>query len=172
MKSKSLAIFKEFQNIIVVCPECGEIHRLSELSLSYRGRARRTWLDKLSEEEGKILRAEDRFEEKRDAIRAIAQERAYRKASRQIPKLLRKCVPIIASHGYYPQDLKALFDPVDFVVFDGMNLKDQVKRVVLFDGPAHNKKREKIQKSIRKVLKKGNYNWHTIRLDDIGYIVD
>jgi len=170
MKSKRLTIFNEFQNVLVICPRCGEIHRLSELSLMYRGRIRHTWLDKLRGEEDKIARVEERFEEKRSEIRAIAQEKAYRKASRQIPMLLKKCVPVIASHGYYPQDIKALFDPVDFVVFDGMNKRDMVKKVVLFDGPAHNRQREIIQKSIKKVIRKGNYKWQTVRLNDSGKI--
>lgn len=170
MKSKHLTIFKDFQTVLIVCPECGEIHRLSELSLSYRGRVRHTWLDRLREEEIKIIRAEDRFEEKRSEIRAVAQKKAYKKASRQIPKLLKKCVPVIASHGYYPQDIKTLFDPVDFVVFDGMNKRDEVKKVILFDGPAHNRTREKTQKTIRTTIRKGNYEWHTVRIDEQGQI--
>lgn len=168
MKSKRLVIFKEFQSILVVCPGCGEMHRLSELSLSYRGRIRHTWLDKLRENEDRIVRARDRFEEKRSEIRALAQKKAHRTASKQIPKLLKKCVPVIASHKYYPQDIKTLFDPIDFVVFDGMNQKDEVKKVILFDGPAHNRRRETIQKSIKTVVCKGNYEWRTLRLNIDG----
>jgi predicted Holliday junction resolvase-like endonuclease len=127
---------------------------------------RRTWIDTLREREDSVVRAEERFEERRDEIR----EKAWEKGYKQVPKLLKKCTPVICAHGYYPQDLKALFDPVDFVIFDGMNQKEKVKQVVFFDGPAHDRRREIIQKSMRKALKKGNYQWHTVRLDEAGRV--
>ncbi len=167
MKPGILSDFQEFQKVLVVCPECGEVFRLSELKLSYRGKVKRTWLDELREKEKKVERAEELLEEQEEKIK----EQAREKGRKQLPKLLKKCVPVICAHGYYPQDLKALFDPIDFVIFDGMNLKQDVKRVVLFDGPAHNKIREKVQTSIQKVIKKGNYEWHTVKLDEEGRII-
>jgi predicted Holliday junction resolvase-like endonuclease len=168
VKNELISSFHDFQKILVICPACKQIHRLSELKLSYRGRAKRTWLDKLRDETEKVERAEEHFEEQRDEIKMKAQE----KGRRQLPGLLKKCVPVICAHGYYPQDLKAIFDPIDFVIFDGMNLKERVKRIVLFDGPAHDNKREKVQNSIKKVINKGNYEWHTVKLDDTGRIAE
>lgn len=168
MKSSLISSFQDFQKVLVVCPGCGEIHRLSELKLSYRGRFRKTWLDELREEENKITRAEERFEEKKERIR----EEARGKGRKQVPKLLKKCMPVICAHGYYPQDLKVLFDPVDFVIFDGLNLKENVRKVVFFDGPPYDRKREKIQKSIRATIKKGNYEWRTVKLDKEGHILE
>ena len=166
MRSDLLSSFHEFQRVLVLCPFCGEIHRLSELKLSYRGRVKRTWIDALRQKEEQMDCAEERFEEQRDEIREKAQEKGYK----QVPKLLKKCTPVVCAHGYYPQDLKALFDPVDFVIFDGLKRKEKVKQVVFFDGPAHNKQRERIQKSIKRVLKKGNYRWSTVKLDENGRI--
>lgn len=166
MKAGFLSDFHEFQNILVICPECGEIYRLSELKLFYRGKVKHTWLDNLRTKEQKVERMEEKLEEEREQIKAQAQE----KGRKQLPRLLRKCLPAICAHGYYPQDVKALFDPIDFVVFDGMNLKQNVRRVVLFDGPTADKRREKIQTSIKNVIKKGNYDWQTVKLDDEGRI--
>lgn len=166
MKPGFLSDFHEFQNILVVCPGCGEIYRLSELKIFYRGKVKHTWLDNLRAKEQKVERMEEKLEEEREQIKAEAQE----KGRKQLPKLLRKCLPVICAHGYYPQDVKALFDPIDFVVFDGMNLKQKVKQVVLFDGPPADKRREKIQTYIKAAIKKGNYDWHTVKLDDEGRI--
>ncbi len=168
MKNDLISSFHNFQKILVICPTCKQIHRLSELKLSYRGRAKRSWLDKLRDDVEKVEMAEERFEEQRGEIKMKAQE----KGRRQLPGLLKKCVPVIWAHGYYPQDLKALFDPIDFVIFDGMNLKERVKRIVLFDGPAHDGKRVKIQNSIKKVINKGNYEWYTVKLGETGRISD
>jgi predicted Holliday junction resolvase-like endonuclease len=166
MRNHLIDIFQDFQKVLIICPVCGEIHRLSELKLFYRGKAKLTWLDGIRTKEVKLERAEELFEENWDEIRKKAQE----KGRKQIPKLLKKCVPAICAHGYYPQDLKTLFDPVDFIIFDGMNLKEKVKRVVLFDGPPYDKRREKIQTSLKKVIKKGNYDWHTVKLDENGRV--
>lgn len=168
MKASLLSDFQDFQKILVICPDCKEIYRLSELKLFYRGKVKRSWLDNLRNKKSKVERMEQLLDEKWDEIRQKAQE----KGRKQLPKLLRKCVPVICSRGYYPQDLKAILDPIDFVIFDGMNLKQNVKRVVLFNGPAYDKRREKIQTSIKKAIKKGNYDWHTVNLDEKGRIVD
>lgn len=167
MKQGFLSDFHDFQKILVICPDCGEIYRLSELKLFYRGKVKHTWFDNLRAKEQKVEKMEEKFEEEREKIKEEAQE----KGRKQLPKLLRKCLPVICDHGYYPQDVKTLFDPIDFVVFDGMNLKKNVKRVVLFDGPPCDKRREKIQTSIKNAIKKGNYDWHTVKLDENGKII-
>ena len=54
--------------------------------------------------------------------------------------------------------MKALFESADFV---------------LFDGPEQDKRREKAQESIQKVIKKGNYDWQTVNLDSkTGEVID
>lgn len=166
MRAGVLAAFHDFQKVLVLCPVCGEVHRLSELKLSYRGRVKHTWLDTLRAEERQIENAEQRYKEQQEAIK----QRAREAGQRQVPKILKKCVPAICSRGYYPQDLKAIFDPVDFVIFDGMKQQDRIKKVVLFDGPPDTKRRSRAQSSIRKVLKKGNYDWKTVKLDKEGKI--
>ena len=110
--------------------------------------------------------AEERFEEQKAELRQRAQE----KGRRHLPSMLRKCVPAVSRLGYYPQDLKPMFDPIDFVVFDGMTLRDSVRRLVLLDGPPCDKRRERIQDSVRRVLKSGNYEWRTVRLGTDGKV--
>lgn len=158
--------FQEFQKIIVICPICGDFHRLSELKLFYKGKAERSWLDDLRDKERRIERLEEKLEAEREEIK----ERAQEKARRKLPKLLKKKVPLIAKKGYFPQDVKALFDPIDFVVFDGMNEKDNVRRVVFLDGPAQNRIRERVQISIKKIIKAGNFEWRTIKISEDGEI--
>ncbi len=167
MKSDLIKSFQQFQNVLVICPECGEIHRLSELKLSYRGRVKRTWLDELRENEMKMQQKEEKFKNEKATIKTKAKEEEQRK----IPGLIKKCIPFISSKGYYPQDLHTVFDPIDFVVFDGMTLKDKVERVVFLDSQAGTKKRENTQNSMKKAIKKGNYDWNLVRLSDEGKII-
>jgi len=166
VKPPVVAAFQDFQRIMVVCPKCGGIHRLSELRLSYRVKPKPTWLEELRLKEEKLEKAEERFEEKKDKLKEAARERGRRK----LPAMLSKCVPVISRLGYVHQDVKAMFDPVDFVVFDGMSIRAQVRRLVLLDGPPDNKRRERAQRSLQKVVKKGSYEWRTVRVDDEGRI--
>lgn len=166
MKAPVLAAFQDFQRILVVCPRCGCIHRLSELKLSYHAKPKHTWLDELRDKGRRMDTAEERFEEQKSALR----ERAQEKGRRRLPTMLKKCVPAISRLGYYPQDLKPMFDPVDFVVFDGMTLRESIKRLVLLDGPPRDKRRERIQDSVRRVLKRGSYEWKTVRLGPDGRV--
>jgi predicted Holliday junction resolvase-like endonuclease len=166
MKAPLVAVLQDFRNILGVCPHCGELFRLTDIQISYHAKPRHTWLDELEAHQERIQRAEERFEEREEAIRESARERGRR----QLPRLLRKADPVFSGRGYFPQDVKPLFDPIDFVIFDGMNRKGHVKRVVLFDGPPDDRPREKIQRSITRAIRAGNYEWKTVRMDKDGGI--
>ena len=43
--------------------------------------------------------------------------------------------------------------------------------VVIFDGPANDKRREKAQESIKGVIRRGNYDWQTVKLDENGIVL-
>lgn len=167
MKPPLVAALEDFRNILGICPCCGEFFRLTEIQIFYRARPSRTWFDKLEEMMARVERAEDRFSETEERIRKLARQRGRR----QLPALLRVCEPILSPRGFFPQDAKALFDPVDFVIFDGMNRDEMVHRIVLLDGTPDSRARERIQRSIESVVHQGNYEWRTIRLEKNGQIV-
>ncbi len=166
MKPALLGALEDFRNILGVCPCCGDLFRLTDIQLSYRSMPRKTWLDALEEEDAKLTRAEDGFAEREERVR----EEARQRGRRRLPALLRKAEPIFSRRGFYPQDVKALFDPVDFVIFDGMNRAGHVRRVVLFDGPPDGSAREKLQRSVERTVRAGNYEWKTIRITKAGRI--
>jgi predicted Holliday junction resolvase-like endonuclease len=163
MKEASIFIglFKAQRNIFGLCPLCGELFRLSEIKISYGRKSPVDWYDKLMAEEEKIHEKEDRLEEKLAEIREKATEHARRVL---LPKLLRKVDPLFTSLGYFPQDAKAIFDPIDFVVFDGMNRDGNVRRVVFMDHETGNKGQRTIQKSVKRAIDKERYEWETIRI--------
>ena len=166
MKSPLVATFRDFRGILGVCPCCGELFRLTDLKMSYRARPKMTWLDELQAAEHRQQRAEERFGEQEREIRDRARERGRR----QLPHLLREAEPVFACRGYWPQDVKPLFEPVDYIIFAGLSAATSVTRIVLFDGPAHSRVRERIQTSIERALTAGNYEWRTVRMGKDGRI--
>jgi predicted Holliday junction resolvase-like endonuclease len=159
-------MIQDFRHILGVCPCCGEIFRLTDLVISYRAEPAVTWLDKLEAAEDRQQRAEEKFAESEGRIRELAKARGRR----ALPRLLREAEPVFARRGYFAHDAKPLFDPIDYIVFDGMNAAPGVKRVVLFDGPALDPARERVQRSIRRALEAGNCEWRTVRMGKDGRI--
>ena len=166
MKSPLVAMLQDFRRILGVCPCCGEVFRLTDLMIAYRAKPAVTWLDELEADEDRQQRAEDKFAEDERRIRQLAKERG-REA---LPGLLREAEPVFACRGYFAHDVKPLFDPVDYIIFDGMNAAPAVRRVVLFDGPALDHTRERAQRSIQRALEAGNLEWRTVRMGKDGRI--
>ncbi|MDR7400571.1 MAG: Holliday junction resolvase-like protein, partial [Armatimonadota bacterium] len=136
MSARGLVVaLRELQSVLCICPCCGELFRLSEARLFYASPPRRTWFDDLQREKERLQRAEDRFEEERQKLGEMSRQSVERKLRRA----LRERDPVLTPRGYYPKDARPLLDPVDFVVFDGMNLRGRVREVVLLDHVAEDR---------------------------------
>ena len=90
---------------------------VSEAHLYYDGQKPHSSLDTLRAEERRLGEAEERLDELEDKLR----ERAARDGLRATKRLLRKIDPIFSGSGYDPQDVKVMFSPVTYVVFNGMS---------------------------------------------------
>ena len=161
-------VFQETKRIHGFCPCCGEIFRLSDATLFTKGAPPRTLFDDADRAAAKLQRSIERFEELEQEIRA----RATALGQKAARKKLRRIASYFVDHGLDPQDVKTLFDPVDYVAFRGLNGK-KVASVEFIDRPAASKAREKLHLSLEKALKKGNVEWRTWRIDaDQGSVLD
>jgi predicted Holliday junction resolvase-like endonuclease len=110
--------------------------------------------------------------QKRSSTRSKAiSEKPPQNAGLQATKrLLRKIDPVFSGAGYDPpQDVKVLFNPVTYVVFDGMSQRKLSKIELLARSP-QNRATERIQNSIEQALSRGNVEFRTLRVDDRGRI--
>jgi predicted Holliday junction resolvase-like endonuclease len=144
-----------------ICPECGEIARLSDLHLRYTGVAPKTWFDTYQSELLALQKKEEFFGEKEDELREESAERGRKK----VPKIVKKCLcPEFARLRYDPYDIKAILHPVDFVVFDGMNKSSEVKDVIFLSRKTQNRELNLIWKSIKNTIEDENYDWKVARI--------
>jgi len=159
--------FEAQRNIFGICPHCRELFRLSDIKISYKAKFGRDWYDKLEEQEEKLQEEQIRIEE---TLKKIRQRTIERTRKVYLPKMLMQADPVFTPLGYYPQDVKALFDPIDFVIFDGMNRDDKVNRVVFMD--EHNTEDEirRVQHSIETAIKHGKYSFQSVLLAKTGQI--
>lgn len=170
MKGNNLFQFFSLQRqIFGVCPNTGNIFRLSDCNIFLKKKPEHDWMKKLDMEYDKIDRAEQKLGEKEDRIREAAKERGRKEASKRTKKLDKIFSPLKLN----ADDSKVIFHPVDFVVFDGMKKigpNTRLKEIILLDSKKAASEKKKIQQSIDKVIEKGNYEWITMRVLDNGDI--
>jgi predicted Holliday junction resolvase-like endonuclease len=159
--SSFVGLFKAQRGIFGICPRCGELFRLSDMKISYMRKFPVDWYDKIALKEEKIEDKEMKLEE---ALREIKEKATEHARKVLLPRLLRKVDPVFTSLGYYPQDVKAIFDPIDFIIFDGMNRAENVRRIVFMDHQTEDSWQLKIQKSVETTIEKGRYCWEIIRI--------
>lgn len=159
--------FQETKRILGVCPCCGEAFRLSDATIYTKEPPPRTPFDELESAKDKLAKAVERFDEQEEALK----EKARAKGQAAAQKRLKTFSAPFLRRKLNPQDVKALFDPIEFVGFRGMT-DGEVKSVVLLDRPADSKAREKVQGSLEKAVKAGNYGWKLLRIGDDGRVVE
>tara|TARA_Y100000034_G_scaffold116401_1_gene154691 strand:+ start:282 stop:791 length:510 start_codon:yes stop_codon:yes gene_type:complete len=163
-------LFKEFQafrKILCICPCCGTIIRVSDLHLKTKGVSAKTWLD---EYENKILlvrKKEERFEEQKRRLRSLAVARGRKAATIAFNKAIS---PKFKSLGFDLFDIKSILNPIDFVVFDGMNEKSSVNDVVFLSKSIKNPALNSIRQQVKKAITQKKYEWQVARINEIGKI--
>ncbi len=164
--SELLDAFQSFRRILCVCPCCGEIVRMSDLHLKYSGKSPKTWLD---EYELQLL-ALDKKEQAFEAKEAELREKAIERGRNKVPVMVKNCLcPEFKKLEYDPYDIKAIMDPVDFIVFDGLNQGKQVQSVTFLAKPT-NAQTHAVIGSIKTAVSKGSYDWKVARITTDGKV--
>lgn len=153
----------EGRRVFSVCPRCGAVHRLSELALAKRGEHETDWLDELRGQRQGLEGTLAGLEEQRKGMVAEARRRAE---VEELPQLLRRAAPAFDGTSIDPRDVRILFHPVEFAVFEGMNSGDGVRGVTLL----HLGRGGALVEGIGAAVERGNVGWRTIRVDDDGNV--
>ena len=162
-----LDTFQSFRTIYCICPCCNNLMRFSDLRLQYAGKAPETWLDVHERKSLTLQKKEDRFEEKEKTMRNKATE----KGRLQVPELVKKCFDkSLAKLPYNPYDIKALWHPVDFIIFNGLNEKDDVDDIVMLSKKTKDKNLNKVRKTIKDTIEDEKYDWRIARIAVDGKI--
>jgi len=104
-----------------------------------------------------------------DEIETDLRKTAARVGLKATKRLLRKIDPVFSGAGYDPQDVKVLFNPITYVVFDGMSQRN-LRNIQLLARPPENSAMERIQNSIEQAIRRGKVEFRTLRVDDRGRI--
>ena len=165
MSAEVATLFGELGNILCVCPHCQELFYLSEARPYLAGEQPHSIVDVLRAEERRLERAEERLDLIEDALR----EKAAEAGLRATKKVLKKIDPLFSGAGYNPHDVKVIFDPITYVVFNGMG-SGRLREIVLLSNPPKSKATEQLQASIETTIKNGNVEFRTLRVDRDGKV--
>ena len=90
--------------------------------------------------------------------KAIAKSRAG-----QLGKTLEKIAPMFSGFGHHPYDVRPMFDPIDFVVFDGY-FRGEVTNITFVEFKTGQGRMTKIQDSVRNTVEKKKVGFEVRRL--------
>jgi len=167
MTNDIVKLFQSFRAILCICPCCGDIVRLSDLRLKYKGATPHTWLDAYDSRIMQLEKKEMAFEEEEQELR----DRAIERGRRKVPKMICKCLDKnIASFKYNPYDIKALYHPVDFIVFNGLNSKKELDDITFLSRRTSNEMLNRIRKSLKEAVEKEKYDWRVARVSIEGKV--
>jgi len=124
-------------------------------------------MDELEREESLLALAEDRLSEKEEGLRKVARLKGRRLARQTVEKI----DTVFSPKKLNPDDAKVIFNPIDYIVFNGMKQPGgHIKNIILLDGQAKKESHPNVQRSIKRAVAKRYYEWQTLRIRDSGQI--
>jgi len=117
-------------NFYAECPCCRESFALKDTGLFY--------LDDFSSEAGelynqKICELKDRRKELRERRRKISKTSKVGAKAVNIGKILERLAPCMETFPFNRNDCRSLFDPIDYVIFEGLSKEGRVKKILFTD---------------------------------------
>jgi len=101
-----------------------------------------------------------RIKERKEALRA-SRERMTTGARRtaeavNLGMIVEKIVPLFPSFAYEAGDCRAMFEPIDYLVFSGLTARNQVEALYFVEVKSGNARLTGSQQSIKKVVEDGS----------------
>lgn len=112
------------------------------------------WRDKCDIEVERAMRKREK---------AIRQDAIARSRAGQLGKTIEKIIPMFPGFGHHPYDVRPIFDPVDFVVFDGY-MQGEVTDVCFVEFKTGHSRLNSIQASIRRTVDRKRVHFEERRL--------
>lgn len=157
--------FQNFRKILCVCPCCDRIVRVSDLHLYTKGQVETTWLDQF-EHDVRLFKSEnEEFEKIEEELREKAREKGRKEADKAIRKTIHDAFRKMKIN---PFDVKPIFYPVEYVVFNGMTKEETVDKVMFLSRKFCQPNFDTLQQQTEKAIEQRKYSWNLIKLDEEG----
>lgn len=128
--------------------------------------------DMSGDHEGELEALNDRWRERcdieiergmRKREKEIRQDAIARSRAGQLGKTIEKIIPMFPGFGHHPYDVRPMFDPIDFVVFDGY-MQGEVTDICFVEFKTGHARLNSVQASIRRAVDKKKVHFEERRL--------
>jgi len=144
------------------CPCCGEPILLKNAGLFYLDDFSPTALDLY-----KQLKFEVKIRKKglKDRRKSISVKSEVGSKAVNIGFILERLAPTMPAFRFDHNDCRSIFDPIDYVIFEGLSKKGSVSRIVFTDIKTGVAKLMKNQKEIRDLVNNKKVEWDTYQAE-------
>lgn len=147
-------------NLYVECPHCNETIGLRYAHLFY--------LDDFPPEaktlyQSRLEELKKRKESLREMPRKIARASETGASAVNIGLILERIAPSLSNFPFDHNDCRSLFDPIDYVVFEGLSRRGVVERIVFAEIKTGESKLSTRQKEIRFLIERKRVYWDTYK---------
>jgi len=138
------------------CPCCGEPFPLSHAGLfhldNFTPKTEELYYERLES-------LKDQQKELRNRRKKISQTSETGAKAVNIGFVLERLAPTLKSFDFDRNDCRSLFDPIDYVIFEGLNKHGTVSRILFVDIKTGGARLQSNQKEIRSLIEKKHVAW-------------
>lgn len=148
----------EEDRFFVECPCCGEPILLRDAGLFY--------FDDFSPEaeelyKERVRELKDREKDLRERRKVIPQVSEVKARAVNIGFILERIAPCMKGFCFERNDCRSLFDPIDYLIFEGLSKKGSVSKILFVDIKTGGATLSKKQKEIRGLIERKKVSWDT-----------
>ena len=159
-EAKEIIRTLEENNFYVECPCCGEPILLKDAGLFY--------LDDFSPDAEKLFQqklqeCKIREKEIREERKAISRRSETATTTINIGFILERIAPIMRDFCFDRNDCRSLFDPIDYIIFEGLSKKNSVSKILFTEIKTGKARLNDHQKEIRALVERKRVTWETYK---------
>jgi predicted Holliday junction resolvase-like endonuclease len=152
MADTIVSIVRSEDKIAGFCPDCGNLFRLSEVELFYIPDRKNDFLTELRKKQAEL---DERVREERtDAIK--------RSRASLMGNLFETVRPFLPDFSHHPGDLRSIWDPVDYISFNGLALNRDVDSITFVEVKSGRASLTTVERSIKDAVEKGKVSFETV----------
>tara|TARA_Y100000590_G_scaffold446658_1_gene580670 strand:+ start:3528 stop:4013 length:486 start_codon:yes stop_codon:yes gene_type:complete len=144
-------------NFWVKCPCCRDFFRVTDANLFTEDTLTpeiKDFLERVSLKKREILKS---IKVKKDRLRETSVTRAR---GINVGFIYERLIVTLDTFKYHPNDCRSMFDPIDYVIFDGL-MEGDIKRIIFADVKTGASQLTKKQKKIKKIIEENKVEYLT-----------
>jgi predicted Holliday junction resolvase-like endonuclease len=134
------------------CPSCSEAFRLRDAGLFYLDdftpKAQELYAQRQAE-------LKERAQELKEARKTVPERAEATTRAVNLGFILERLAPTMRGFRFHRNDCRSLFDPIDYIVFEGLSRKGEVERIIFTDIKTGGAGLAKKQKEIKALVERG-----------------